>query len=308
MVVIISIEGAGKNSFLDTFVANVLGQWNYYETANPLMTLFSRFGAGRFQRVLVNIDEARGSDLGPAWDEVKNAVTSSHYNHEVKNVNPVTVTNTNHFIVTTNNEAPVKDGRRVFIMTASPAKAVPVVDKAYFDHFYAYMADPRNAKAIVEFLRARDVTNKNWISSRPQSDAQDMVRTIGASPWELLLASLYRRNADVPGATFVIEGRAFGDAAVAFATEVLKWRDVKPHKIRVQAPVYVKTMVAPCCPGAITPVKNYGRRKLNVFVFDRVLLKAYLDGKGLLAAETYDEAAVALMPGAHGDDRGAIDA
>lgn len=161
-----SSQGAGKNLFLEFFHA-ILGKELYYETANPVQDLWGRFSLGRKNRLLINIDETSGKDTYPHAEQIKNMLTSPNYNYEQKGVNPITLTNYNRVVFTTNNSTPVKieDGdRRFVVFECSDEKKG---NKEYFVKLVAYFNDETNQKAVFEYLKSIDLSKVDWINHRP---------------------------------------------------------------------------------------------------------------------------------------------
>lgn len=165
-ITLISSEGSGKNVFLALF-EKMFGAELYYETANPVQDLWSRFALGRKNRLLINIDETSGKDTYPHAEQIKNMLTSPNYNYEQKGVTPITLKNFNRVVNTTNNLNPIKiteQDRRNFVVKSSDEK---LGDKEYFDNLVAYFEDEANQKAIFEYLKSIDISNVNWIRDRP---------------------------------------------------------------------------------------------------------------------------------------------
>lgn len=165
-VCIVSAQGSGKNVFLDLF-HKMLGKELYYETANPVQDLWSRFSLGRKNRLLINIDETSGKDTYPHAEQIKNMLTSPNYNYEQKGVNPITLNNFNRVVFTSNNLNPVKitEGeRRNFVVKASDEKKG---NKEYFDSLIAYFNDEANQKAVFDYLKNIDLSKVDWINDRP---------------------------------------------------------------------------------------------------------------------------------------------
>lgn len=165
-VCIVSAQGAGKNVFLD-FFHKILGKELFYETANPVQDLWSRFSVGRKNRLLINIDETSGKDTYPYAEQIKNMLTSPNYNYEQKGVNPITLNNFNRVVFTSNNLNPVKiteEERRNFVVKASDEKKG---NKEYFDNLIAYFKDEANQKAVFDYLKSIDLSKVDWINDRP---------------------------------------------------------------------------------------------------------------------------------------------
>lgn len=161
-----SEQGSGKNIFLD-FIDKIMGNDLFYETANPVQDLWSRFALGRKNKLLINIDETKGKDTYAYSDILKNMITSSKFNFEDKGVSPITLSNLNRIVFTTNNQSPIKveeGDRRYCIFQSSDEKKG---NKKYFDALLAYINDKANQKAFFEYLKTVDVSSVDWINDRP---------------------------------------------------------------------------------------------------------------------------------------------
>lgn len=168
-VVLKSKQGSGKNRFLD-FMHYILGKDLYFETANPVQDLWSRFAVGRKNRVLINIDEASGKDTYPFADQLKNMITSPNFNYEQKGVSPITLINLNRIIFTTNNACPIKieEGDRRFVVFECSDELKG--NTQYFNEFSQYIDDPANQRAFYEYLMKVDISKIDWINDRPITD------------------------------------------------------------------------------------------------------------------------------------------
>jgi hypothetical protein len=171
-------QGTGKNALWDDTMRLLLGDDKFYQTANPTQKLFSRFSNGRFRRFLICVDETKSKDSIANSEDMKNAITSKTYEHEIKGIDPMTCLNHNRFVFISNNDYPVKieeGDRRYFIFTMSGEM---FADKAYFDAYYEYIENESNLKAIHEYLMGIDISNVNWISDRPITSAYKDIQTL----------------------------------------------------------------------------------------------------------------------------------
>lgn len=187
---LIGDQGAGKSILFDMLIAKMMGADKYFMTADPTNRLFGRFSNGRFNRILVNIDETKGKESVANSELMKNAITAETYSHEVKGQDPITVKNFNRFIGTTNNENPVKieaDDRRYVIMTSSSEK---IGDKKYFDDLVKYMSNECNLKAIYEYLMSVDISKVDWKNDRPNTDIYQENKALYIEPFYKFLVNI----------------------------------------------------------------------------------------------------------------------
>lgn len=211
-----SSQGAGKNIYLELF-NQMLGKNMFYETANPVRDLMSRFSLGRLNRVLINVDETSGKDTYPYNEQLKNFITSPHYNYEKKGVSPVTLRNFNRFVFTTNNFCPVKieeGDRRFVVFECSNEKKG---DTAYFKDFAKYINDPANQKAVYEYLMKRDISNVDWINDRPITELYSDIQEANAPIHIKFFKWLYENNP--LEAKLVYSGQSFFDGFNEFITK-----------------------------------------------------------------------------------------
>lgn len=191
-----SEQGAGKNIFLEG-VAQIMGNDLYFETAKPLEELWSRFALGRKNRLLINIDETKGKDTYPMADVIKNMITSKHFNYEDKGKRPITLTNINRVIFTTNNASAIKVEQkdRRFVVFESSDELLG--NKAYFDGLGAYFEDPSNQKAIFDYLMSIDVSKVDWIGDRPITQLYKDIQSLNVSNDIKYLKHMCENNRDI---------------------------------------------------------------------------------------------------------------
>lgn len=174
-----SEQGAGKNIFLEG-LAKMMGYDLFYETAEPNKDLWSRFALGRKNRLLINIDETKGRDTYPMADVLKNMITSKFYNYEEKGKKPITLTNINRIIFTTNNTCSIRveqKDRRYVVFECSQEM---LGNKAYFDNLGSYFENPANQKAVYDYLMSIDVSNVDWIGERPLTGLYKDIQNLNA--------------------------------------------------------------------------------------------------------------------------------
>jgi hypothetical protein len=190
--IFVSKEGAGKNRFTESF-GDIIGKSFMTETADPKKDLFDRFANGRLNKLMINIDEAKAKDTFAFSEELKNMITSTCFNYEKKNVDPVTVGNFARVMFTSNSDLVVKitaSTRRYFVLECSSEK---VGDTNYFDSYSEYMSKTQNQKAIIEFLRSVDISSVNWIKDRPITEAYQVMQQQCSDIIVRFIESIYRQ-------------------------------------------------------------------------------------------------------------------
>lgn len=204
-IVLKSEQGSGKNRFLD-FMHYILGRGLYFETANPVQELWSRFSNGRKNKILINIDETSGKDTYPFSEQLKNMITSPNYNFEHKGLSPITLLNLNRIIFTTNNACPVKvekGDRRFCVFECSDELKG---NTNYFNDFTSYIEDPANQKAFFNYLMNVDISNVDWINDRPITELYRDIQTLNLPIIIKFLIHLYENSNENTKHKFTPEG------------------------------------------------------------------------------------------------------
>lgn len=184
--------GTGKGVFCDETLSRLVGKDKYFSTCDPSTELFSRFSVGRLNRIFINIDETNGRESRDNKEKYKRQITAPTYNHETKNLTPITVGNFNRFIFTTNNNAPVPiemNDRRYFVFDTSSEK---MGDAEYFNQYIKYIEEPTNQRAIYEFLMARPIDHINWAMDRPMNEATMELKALSISDVDMFFINICR--------------------------------------------------------------------------------------------------------------------
>lgn len=211
-----SSQGAGKNIYLE-LLNQILGGDMFYETVNPVQDLMSRFSLGRKNRILINVDETNSRDTYSYSDQLKNYITSPHYNYEQKGVSPITLRNFNRFIFTTNNFCPVKieeGDRRFVVFECSNEKKG---NTEYFKEFASYINNKENQKAVYEFLMNRDISKVDWINDRPITEMYNDIQEAN-SPIHIKFFKWLVEN-NPPDYELRYGGQSFFDGFIDFVTK-----------------------------------------------------------------------------------------
>ena len=178
------------------FAKYIIGESYYYETANPEQDLFGRFSNGRLNKLLIDIDEASAKKTFSITDQLKNLITSEFFNYEEKGLKPIIMNNYARVVLTTNNIVSVKiseDDRRYVLFEVSNDKCG---DQVYFTGFANYMNTEENQKAILEYLKGRDISRVNWIADRPKSETYEMCQYCSRCTVLSYLEHMYKEGID----------------------------------------------------------------------------------------------------------------
>jgi hypothetical protein len=188
-------------------------------------------------------------------------------------------------VFTTNNVlcAKITDtSRRYVIYEVSNEK---IGNKEYFTGFAKYMRDVRNQKAMMKYLRERDISQVNWINDRPISETYEALKSLGADPLLKFLSyvwELHRREESVlmSSSELLKEFHAFLKDKLKMKDEAINIWNFKMFGLRM----------GNYCKGDdawIEKRSNIGKHKLRGYWLNVEGLKGYLEKKGLLCEEMY---------------------
>jgi hypothetical protein len=185
-------QGVGKGIIFDFFRENVLGLAISAQIQNPAQDLFSRFANKHVNKLFLQIDEGEG--MAKFADQMKNIITATHLNYEIKGLQPLTAVNFLNIIITTNHDRPVlveTSDRRYALFKAS--------DKFLkTDHYYEtlgiHLKENKVARAFFDYLKTRDLSkySNSFQSSRPITDYYVQSRKSAIPILQKFLSSLIR--------------------------------------------------------------------------------------------------------------------
>lgn len=162
-------EGIGKNCLTDLLREMVGRKDKFMQTANPSSCLFGKFTQMREGKLLIVINESRGSDNHSSIDIIKDMITCDEFVCEGKNTNAYSINCFARFIFTTNNDNVMKlcpDSRRFLVIEGSSELKS---NKEFFDKLVKHSQSPEVRRSLYDFLMARDISNKDWIGDLPET-------------------------------------------------------------------------------------------------------------------------------------------
>lgn len=174
-IVFRSLQGAGKNIFLDFIGNKILGKDYFFSTADP-DKLFNRFSNGFKNKLLVNMDETSGKDSFENSEKIKNLITAETVQYEQKGVDSITLNNYARWIFTSNNDTPVKisaDDRRFVIFDCDNSVCG---NTQYFKNLAECFNDDEVAYTFYTFLKERDINGFDFLNNRPITEAYKEVK------------------------------------------------------------------------------------------------------------------------------------
>lgn len=153
-----SKQGVGKNLFFEAIGNMILGE-KYLLQTSSMDHVFGRFNAAN-ERLLIIMDETKGSDSFKNDEKIKNQVTAKNVKWEQKGVSLITIENYARLIFCSNNDVPVKidpDDRRFVAYNPSSEK---IGNKRYFNELAQALENKSVMKAFYNYLKSVDI--ENW--------------------------------------------------------------------------------------------------------------------------------------------------
>ena len=257
-------QGTGKGIIFDWIRKSVLGPQHTYMTDAPDLDLFSRFSDGLVNKTLVQIDEVKS--LHNYTDRLKHAITGDTIRMEMKGVKPTNVKALANFVMTSNNESPLKvttdDRRLVLFKCASVYKG----NSNYFNELGRHMDTPGVDAWFYKFLADRDISSYTHPSrlqeKRPITDFYKKCQSETIPQLSLYLSSFI--NSDTVDK---ISASDFRDGFIAWTKKLLLSIEISACRLGKEIAEINKK------DGGITIVKT---NKCQVYVFDKFKLKTYL--------------------------------
>lgn len=176
-------QGAGKNVITDFIRDKVIGQLYSSET-NDIDLLVTKFNARFANKVFTVINEAKnvGGDYHKTFDKLKDLITNKRITIERKGIDSLEMDDFNNYIITTNNEYPIKieeNDRRYTLIKINEDKAG---DRQYFDNLRKYTDGEFSEAAANAFMDM--LTNRKILL-----DIHKPLMT----EWKAELADMYKR-------------------------------------------------------------------------------------------------------------------
>ena len=168
-------EGVGKNVFSHWFGNQLLGSQLYFTTSD-VKRLLGQVADGLVDRVLVNLDEAKGSDTHGLFDQIKNRITAEESVYERKGVDQMKVQNSARWLGTTNNLHGVKVGVNDRRHVAVKCVGTHANDAVYFARVREWMSKDTSGVAFYQYLRDLDLSGVDWVGDRPKTKLWQTMR------------------------------------------------------------------------------------------------------------------------------------
>jgi hypothetical protein len=185
----ISKQGAGKGTLIH-LLSRIIGNNRVFETANPSRDVWGDFNGIMATAFLVNLDELSKKETLHNEGKMKNLASEPTIAINNKGMNMFVIKSYHRFIITTNNEDPVKtskDDRRNLIIRSSDEK---MKDKQYFINLRKHIDDDDIIRTICEDLKTRNVSPELSENGIPQTSYQNELKEAARPPHELFLENL----------------------------------------------------------------------------------------------------------------------
>lgn len=186
---LISKEGAGKGTLMRLF-ERMLGGEKILQTTKPSQNVWGNFNGQMKNAFLVNLDELSKKEGEGADGYIKGLITEPKMTINEKGIIPYEISSYHRFLITTNNEDPVKtskDDRRKVIIRASDEL---IGNRDYFDKMYAMLEDENAVKSIYEYFKALPGADKFSNVPMPETQYHKDIKEAQTSPIELWLRQL----------------------------------------------------------------------------------------------------------------------
>jgi hypothetical protein len=182
-VTLISNEGAGKNALIK-FLSNMMGPTKVFETTEPSRDCWGDFNGLMTSSFLVNLSEISKKETMKSTGKIKGLVTDSALIINNKGLSQVEVVSYHRFLITTNNDDPIKskrDDRRNLIIRSSDEL---IKNKPYFVELYKQIEDVDVLKTCYEYFVHLDGLNDFTSIMPPVVEYQNDIQANGICPIE----------------------------------------------------------------------------------------------------------------------------
>lgn len=190
---LISKEGAGKGTLMRLF-EKMLGDAKIFQTTTPSRDVWGEFNNHMANSFLVNLDELSKKETLESEGKIKGLISEPKMTINNKGVNKFDIQSYHRFIITTNNEEPIKttsDDRRKFIIRSSDEKCG---DVEYFKKLYELLDDVDVVKTCYEYFKS--IPNMENFKSipLPVTEYQAELKELSKSPIESWLEHFTFQN------------------------------------------------------------------------------------------------------------------
>jgi hypothetical protein len=194
--VFISEEGAGKGVLIKLF-REMLGNDKVFESTQPERDVWGDFNNKMANSFLVNLNELSKKDTINCDGRIKALITDPMLTINDKGVSKYEIKSYHRFIITTNNEDPIKtsdDDRRKIIIRSSDEKCK---NKHYFDNIYESLKDVNVIKTCYEYFNSIPDMDKFNLLLLPTTSYHTHLKELSKSPIDQWLYDFVVNNGDL---------------------------------------------------------------------------------------------------------------
>lgn len=180
---LISKEGAGKGTLLQ-LLTKMIGSTKVFQTTQPSRDVWGEFNGLMAEAFLVNLDELGKKETIESEGRIKGLITEPTLKINNKGVAQFPIQSFHRFIITTNNEEPIKttkDDRRKLVIKSSDELCG---NKSYFNDLYALLDDVNSIKSCYEYFKSIPDMDKFNSLSMPVTQYQNDLKEMSVSPIE----------------------------------------------------------------------------------------------------------------------------
>jgi hypothetical protein len=195
----ISDEGAGKGTLID-FLRLLLGESRVFKTSFPSRDCWGMFNGQMATAFLVNLDELSKKETVEAEGQIKTLVADDTLTINNKGKGQYTMKSYHRFIITTNNEDPIKTtkGDRRKLIIRSSDELCPIVmgtDKSfeYFQNLRKHLSNPDVIKTAYEYFKNLEGLDRFNSIAIPATEHQQNLKELSKSPIECWIEDFVSR-------------------------------------------------------------------------------------------------------------------
>lgn len=201
-ITLISDEGAGKGTLID-FLRLMLGDNRVFKTSFPSRDCWGMFNGQMSNAFLVNLDELSKKETLEAEGQIKTLVADDTLTINNKGKGQYTIKSYHRFIITTNNEDPIKTttGDRRKLIIRSSDELCPIVmgtDKSfeYFQNLRKHLNNPDVIKTAYEYFKNLEGLDRFNSIAIPATEHQQNLKQLSKSPIECWIEDFVSRSTD----------------------------------------------------------------------------------------------------------------
>jgi putative DNA primase/helicase len=206
-ITLISAEGSGKGTLM-RLIQRMMGNDKYYETSKPSRDVWGDFNAIMKDTFFVNLNELSKKETLQAEGVIKTLITDEAMTINQKGVSQYTVKSYHRFIVTTNNDDPIKtkkgDRRNLIIRSSDEKKG----DNEYFDMLNDYLDDMNVIRTCYDYFKSIEGMDNFRSIKLPTTEYQEDMKGMNESPIEQWLKYFVEQNCELESIT-LSSGRVY---------------------------------------------------------------------------------------------------